>query len=147
MLIDINIMDLKIKILKENARINEPAHKGDAGYDVYATEDYIIKPFTNQKIPLGIALSIPENKVCIVHQKSGLASKTNYNTIGNVIDSNYRGEIHAIIQNNNQNELYIKANEKIAQLVFHDVWTPKITYVKELDQTTRGTDGFGSTGL
>jgi dUTP pyrophosphatase len=81
----------------------------------------------------------------MVQQKSGLASDFGINTIGNIIDSGYRGEIHAVIVNHGREPLSIVPGQKIAQLLFLRVGVAPIEYVEELNGTARGTGGFGST--
>jgi len=138
---------LKVKILnKEYGKINHPAKQGDAGYDVFATENVILKPHERYNMPLGIALEFSSNYVCIVNQKSGLANKYGIDTIGNVIDSGYRGEIHAQIVNTSDFPVKIEAGQKIAQLLFLFWKELNILYVDELTETDRGNNGFGSTG-
>jgi dUTP pyrophosphatase len=140
-------MYLKVKKLNNNSRINPPAKKGDAGYDVFSTKLITLEPLERFKMPLGIALEFSEGYVCMVCEKSGLANKQGFISIGPVVDSSYRGEIHCIILNTSNKILYIEENTKIAQLVFTPCLTPEIEYVDELSESERGTDGFGSTGL
>ncbi|MCF7795965.1 dUTP diphosphatase [Patescibacteria group bacterium] len=138
---------LKVKIInKKYGKINKPAKHGDAGYDVFATKDIILKPHERYNMPLGIALEFPSDYVCVVNQKSGLANKYGIDTIGNVIDSGYRGEIHALIVNTSNKDIFIKAGQKIAQLLFLFWKEFNILYVDELTETDRGSNGFGSTG-
>lgn len=138
---------LKVKILnKDFGKINNPAKPGDAGYDVFATENIILKPHERYNMPLGIALEFPGDYVCIVNQKSGLANKFGLDTIGNVIDSGYRGEIHAQIVNTSNFNVKIEAGQKIAQLLFLFWKELNILYVDKLGETDRGEGGFGSTG-
>ena len=96
---------------------------------------------------LGIAIQIPTGYFCQIQQKSGLAEKFGIDTIGNVIDSGYRGEIHAQIVNTSNDYITIQENTKIAQLVFIQHQTPEIQYCDELSITDRGSSGFGSSGL
>jgi len=140
---------LKVKRLREDAKINPPAKAGDAGYDVYAYPHTDLRLYTGEryKVPLGIALEFPEGYVCIVQQKSGLAHGFGIDTIGNVIDAGYRGEIHATVVNHGKEPLVITYGQKIAQLVFHSVETADIEFVDTLSETERGATGFGSTGL
>jgi dUTP pyrophosphatase len=140
---------LKVKKLKEQAKIDPPAKLGDVGFDVYATTYKELKPGERYAMPLGIAMEFPEGYGAFVEQRSGLARKKGILTIGNVIDSGYRGECHAIIVNtSNDEEIAINAGDKIAQIVFHPCPTVgEIEYVEELSQTERGGKGFGSTGV
>jgi dUTP pyrophosphatase len=140
-------MNLKIKILNEFGKINIPAYVGDAGYDVFSTINLQLNPLDRWAIPLGIALEFDSTIVCQVNEKSGLAKNSGFMTIGNIIDSSYRGEIHAIVVNTSNEILNIKQGEKVAQLIFLKVETPIIEYVSELSNTSREENKFGSTGI
>ena len=138
-------MNLKVKKLRQEAKINSPAHPGDVGYDVFATQEVLIKPGQRFKMPLGIAMEFDDTHYCRVEEKSGLAQR-GIITMGNVIDSSYRGEIHATLFNCGKESIHFKLGDKVAQLVFIRADTPKVELVEELSDTTRGADGFGSTG-
>ena len=135
---------LKIKILNESGKINAPAYKFDAGYDLFSTEKVILAPLQRVSIPLGIAIEIPNNLVGIVQTKTSTSIKLGYDIIGPVIDSNYRGQIHCIILNTTNNILEIEIGQKIAQLVLLRYETPEIEYVKELSESDRGDKWNGS---
>jgi len=137
---------VKVKKLHPAGEILSPAHSGDAGYDVRSPIDIKIDPGMRYKLPLGLALEMEEGYVCIMYGKSGRAAKEGLTTIGNVIDASYRGEIHAIILNTSTLPIIIHAGEKVAQLIFHEYRNPEIQYVEELSTTSRGADGFGSSG-
>ena len=93
-------------------------------------------------------VEFPNGYFAHVEQKSGLARKLGLLTIGNIIDSSYRGECHAIIVNTGNVFFDIKKGQKIAQIIFHRCYTvDKINYVEELSETDRGNKGFGSTGV
>jgi len=139
-------MNLKVKKLNEKGRIDLPAKPGDCGFDVYATKSVTMLPHERFNMPLGLALEFDDGYFCQVNQKSGLANKFGIDTIGNVIDSGYRGEIHAQIVNTSNERFDIIAGQKIAQLIFIPYEKPKINFVNELSGTERGQDGFGSTG-
>ena len=138
-------MRLLIKRLENFAGFDAPAHNGDAGYDVYSTEDVFITSLERGAIPLGIAVEFPKGYMARVEQKSGNSLEHGFTTIGNVIDSTYRGEIHAIVVNISPYTVHIKKGMKVAQLVFLKVENPEPRFVTELNGTSRGSDGFGST--
>ena len=141
---------MKVQIKKLNPEVKlEPAHKGDAGIDLYASETTEINPTEIKLVKTGIMVAIPEGFEGQVRPKSGLALNkgiTVLNTPG-TIDAGYRGEIGVIIINHGKEKFTAEKGKKIAQLVFNKIETPEIEIVKELDQTTRGEGGFGSTGL
>ena len=139
---------LKVKKLKPNGRIDPPAKKGDAGHDVYATTTVELKPGERYAMPLNIAIEFPEGYVCIVSDKSGIASKYGLHSIGAIVDNCYRGEIHCILVNSSNDLVYVNKGQKIAQLIFYQCFTTsEIQYVNELSETSRNTGKFGSTGV
>ena len=125
---------------------NAPAHEGDCGSDCFATETITLKPNTRFNMPLGIALEFNKTHFCLVQAKSGLAKKFGITTIGNVIDSSYRGEIHAQIVNTSNEWVKIDSGMKICQLLFVPISIPWFNEVEKLNESTRGYKGFGSTG-
>ena len=126
------------------------AHEGDAGLDLYSRLDCILAPFDRIAVPTGIAVSIPEGYAGFIQPRSGLAVKygiTVLNTPG-LIDSGYRGEIKVILINLNPKENFvIRRGNRIAQFVIQKVENVEVEVVEELDETTRGEKGFGSSGL
>jgi len=144
------MVEINIKVLDDSIPLPGYAHKGDAGIDLYSAIDTELKPLERKMIPTGIAISIPNGFAGFVQPKSGLAINngiTLLNTPG-LIDSGYRGEICAILINMDKNNAYkIKKGSKICQLVIKKVEDAKLNYVDELDNTDRGSGGFGSTGI
>jgi dUTP pyrophosphatase len=141
-------MKLQIKKLSEEVKF-EIAHKGDSGIDLYAIETTEIQPGEIKLIRTGIKMAIPQGYEGQVRPKSGLALNygiTVLNTPG-TIDSSYRGEICVIVINHGKKKFIAEKGKKIAQLVFSKIETPEIEIVKELNETSRGEKGFGSTGL
>lgn len=141
---------IEFKKLNPDAIIPDYAHAGDAGMDLYSVQDDIIEPLTWKLIPTGLACKLPEGTEGQVRSKSGIALKNGVfvlNTPGTV-DENYRGEIGVILYNLNTKEPFvIKKGQKIAQYVINKIEYVKTVEVKELDTTSRGEGGFGSTGL
>lgn len=144
-------MELRIKKVRENAKIPTRATEGSAGMDLYACID---EPITLKKgdtaiIPTGIAIGLDNKNLCaFVYARSGLAIKHGIgllNSVG-VIDSDYRGEICVGVINQIDEPYTIEPNERIAQMVIQPVEIPEIIEVDELDDTVRGAGGFGSTG-
>jgi dUTP pyrophosphatase len=124
-------------------------YHGDAGWDVFNySPDRILIPGERFKFPLGFAIEIPENWVALIQGKSGLSVNNGITTIGNVIDSTYRGQCHATLLNTGNEPVVIRRGQKIAQMLIVPCYTGKYyKIVDELSKTDRGTGGFGSTGL
>ena len=143
--------ELKIKKVRENAKIPTRATTGSAGMDLYACID---EPITLKKgdkaiIPTGIAIGLQDpHYAAFIYARSGLAIKHGIgllNSVG-VIDSDYRGEICVGVIKQTNPEYTIEPFERIAQMVIQPVELPEIVEVENLDDTDRGAGGFGSTG-
>ncbi|MCF6459888.1 dUTP diphosphatase [Clostridium sp. Cult3] len=123
---------------------------GSAGIDLYANIEASItlKPFDRVLVPTGLYLSIPEGYEGQVRARSGLALKHGIclaNGIG-TIDSDYRGEIGVILVNLGKEDYVINRGDRIAQMVFLKYEKVELMEVDTLDDTKRGTGGFGHTG-
>lgn len=144
-------MELKIKKLKENAKIPQRATNGSAGMDLYAciSESVTLAPGQLTVIPTGIAIELPDNTcAAFLYARSGLGVKHGIclsNGVG-VIDSDYRGEVCVGLCNVSDKPYVIEPFERVAQMVIAPVLTPEITEVDELSDTARGEGGFGSSG-
>ncbi len=128
----------------------EYATDGSAAVDLRAAENLILAPGKRAMVPTGVHIS-PESKnvVAIVAARSGLAIKHGIalsNGIG-VIDSDYRGEICVGLINQSDKEFEIKRGDRVAQLMFMPVMCANFIKAETLDETDRGTGGFGSTGV
>ena len=137
---------IKFKRLNEKAILPERATDGSAGFDIHATERVEIWPGAQAKIPTGIACVIPDNCVGLIWPRSGLAVKFKLSTNAGVIDSDYRGEIHICMINHGDRMYEIKAGDRIAQMIVQPYLGTAIE-VDNLDDTSRGSQGFGSTGI
>ena len=122
--------------------------KGAAGADLKSVLHITLAPGAGHMISTGVSLAIPEGFVGLVFPRSGLATKgvTLKNSVG-VIDSDYRGEIMVSLVNNSYETVEINKGDRIAQIVFLPVTQFPFISVDKLPETTRGTGGFGSTGL
>ena len=143
-------MVIKIKMQKV-ADVPTPsyAHKGDAGVDLYSTEDCVLKPMERKLIPTGLKLEIPHGYEGQVRPKSGLAINhgiSHANSVG-TIDSSYRGEIKIPVINLSTETYRIEKGKKIGQLIFAKVEEAVFEETEQLSETTRSENGFGSTGL
>lgn len=142
---------LKVRKLRENAKMIKRATKGSAGMDLHACIDceITIEPGEIKVIPTGLAIALQnENYVAYIYARSGLAIKhgiTLANCVG-VVDSDYRGEVCVGLTNISKNPYTIMPDERIAQLVIAPVCICDAVEVEDLDSTERGEGGFGSTG-
>ena len=141
--------ELKIKKLDEKAIIPTYGTEYSAGADLYALldEDLEIKPGETIMIGTGLAMVIPTGYAGLIYARSSLGSKKGLapaNKVG-VIDSDYRGEIKVPLFNQSKETQIISKNERIAQIIFTPDLKVNFQETNELDDTTRGTGGFGST--
>lgn len=141
-------MEVKFIKLKEAAQAPSRGSKQAAGYDLYAAEAGIISPHETMKIGTGIAVALPEGTFGGIFARSGIATKEGLrpaNCVG-VIDSDYRGEIIVAVHNDSKYVREINIGERIAQLVVIPYAPVELVCVDSLDETERGSGGFGSTG-
>ena len=143
---------VKIKRMTNSLPLPTYATVASAGVDLCADlkEPWIINPGENVKIPTGLAIELPSQQVvALVFARSGLASRHGMgltNGVG-VIDADYRGEIQVLMHNSGPQPVIINSGDRIAQMVFMPVFQAVFEEVAELQDTARGTGGFGSTGM
>ena len=143
---------LSIPIQQLDSELPPPAYAyvGDAGVDLRSTEDAVLKPFERRLVPTGIALAIPAGYAGLVLPRSGLAIKHGISLVNapGLIDSNYRGEVKAVLVNlDSENAYEIKRGDRIAQLVIMRVPNVTLEACEELSDSCRGQGGFGSSGV
>jgi dUTP pyrophosphatase len=139
-------MKIRIKKMHPDARIPAYAHKGDAGMDLYTVEPFELEPGERKSVPLGLSIEIPEGHVGLIWDKSGLSHKYGIKNFGGVIDSGYRGEVHAGIMNLSDKFFSFEKGHKIAQLLIQKIENIEFEETDELSDTDRGQNGFGSSG-
>lgn len=143
-------MKIRIQKLSEDIPTPSYAHPGDAGLDLYAAREVALKPFERALVPTGVKVAVPRGYAGFVQPKSGIALKQGLSIVNTpgLIDSGYRGEIGVILINlDPENIALITRGQKIAQLVIQEVKEALVEEVDCLDETERGTGGFGSTGI
>ena len=143
-------MKVNIKKLDNNAVIPTYGTPYSAGADLYACmeEPIIIPPGETVLIKTGIALEVPIGYAGLIYARSGLASKKGLapaNKVG-VVDSDYRGEVMVALHNNSLIQAKVEPKERIAQFVITPYIAADFQLVDQLEDTRRGTGGFGSTG-
>jgi len=123
---------------------------GSSGFDIVAAckDDIVVEPGKAVLVPAGFKLSIPDGFEAQVRPRSGLALKNSISILNapGTIDSDYRGEVKVILFNFGNENFVVKRGDRIAQLVFSRVPEVEILEVSNLDETARGSGGFGHTG-
>ena len=143
------MIELKIKLLDESLPMPRYQHDGDAGLDLPSRVDVVIEPGERAMVPTGIAVAIPPGYAGFVLPRSGLASRHGIALVNSpgLVDSGYRGEMAIVMINTDKYKAFhIKRGDRIAQLVIQRVESVSIAGVDDLDETSRGAGGFGSTG-
>jgi dUTP pyrophosphatase len=138
---------IQIKKIDPEAIIPKFALEGDAGMDLYSSEDAILKPGERISCRTGIAIKIPEGYAGLIWDKGGPSHKFGIKTLGGVFDSNYTGEYLIGLINLSQEDFEIKNGQKIAQVIFQKIEIPEIEEADKLSETNRGSGAFGSTGI
>ena len=142
-------MTVKFKKTHPEATIPAYAHPGDAGMDVCSCTSLTIQPGARALVATGLVMDLPKGTEAQMRPRSGLAIKngiTLLNTPG-TIDEGYRGEIGIILINLGHEPFDIRPGMRIAQMVIAPVLRVVVEEVVDVSDTTRGTGGFGSTGL
>lgn len=143
-------MKIRLQLLEEGLPLPAYQHgREDAGLDLYSREDKLLRPGEWGLVRTGIKISVPSGYAAFVYPRSGLALKTGVTVLNadGVIDPGYRGEVGVILINHGRESLQINRGDRIAQLVVQQVEHIQWEVVEELDETVRGSGGFGHTGL
>ncbi|WP_161927106.1 dUTP diphosphatase [Gordonia crocea] len=144
-----NPLALRIVRLDKDLPLPARAHPGDAGVDLYSTTDAQLRPGRRQLVGTGVAIALPHGTVGLIHPRSGLAARAGLSIVNTpgTIDAGYRGEIKVCLINLDPEEpILIKRGDRIAQLLVQRVELPSLEEVDELDDTSRGAGGYGSSG-
>ena len=140
-----------IKRLSNNIPLPKYETEGSSGMDLTANVNKVIEiqPGKSEIIPTGIALSIPKNYEIQIRPRSGLAAKNQISVLNTpgTIDEDYRGEIKVILINLGEKKFIIEKGLRIAQMVLCPIIKAELEEVDELNETKRGSGGFGSTGI
>jgi dUTP pyrophosphatase len=142
---------MKIPVTRQDSTYSIPPHArdGDAGADLVSAIAVEIAPGERVLVPTGIAVAIPSGYAGFVLPRSGLAVKHGVTVVNapGLIDSGYRGELKVGLINLGDESFAISVGDRVAQLVVQAVVSPEFVEVDELDTTSRGSGGFGSTGV
>jgi len=143
-------VNVHIKLLDPELPAPAYAKPGDAGADLRSRIDFELEPGERALVPTGGAISLPEGYVGLVHPRSGLATKNGITIVNapGTVDSGYRGELMVTLLNTDKTKsFHVQRGDRIAQLIIQKYEHATFTVVDELDQTERGSSGFGSSGI
>ena len=142
----------KIQIKRVSKKVLIPKYEtlGSSGMDIAAhiEKNIIIEPGDKALVPTGFKLSIPKGYEVQIRPRSGLDAKKNISVLNTpgTIDSDYRGEIKVILVNFGKEKFIVENGSRIAQMVVCPIVQATLQEVKDLEETKRGSGGFGSTG-
>lgn len=125
------------------------AKPGDAGADLRAAESVRVPANGRATVKTGVSIALPNGYVALVHPRSGLAAKFGVTVLNapGTVDAGYRGEIAVTLFNSSLEDFEVNTGDRIAQLVIQQVEVANFVRVQKLPESSRGHDGFGSTGV
>ena len=139
-----------VKLLSPQATLPERAYEHDAAFDLCAAEELVIPPLARAVVGTGIALGLPPGLAALTLPRSGLAARHGLSIVNapGLIDPGYRGEVRVILLNTDQREPFsVKVGDRIAQLLLVPLPEATLVVSERLEETTRGAQGFGSSGV
>ncbi|KZT27007.1 dUTP diphosphatase [Neolentinus lepideus HHB14362 ss-1] len=140
------VSQLLIKRLSEKAKLPTRGSALAAGYDLYSAEKKTVPARGKALVDTQISIAVPAGTYGRVAPRSGLASKFMIDTGAGVVDADYRGVVFVLLFNHSDRDFEVQEGDRIAQLIIEKIQTPDVLEVEDLDETLRGTGGFGSTG-
>lgn len=140
-------ISIKCKKLLDSASVPTRAHEHDAGWDLYSSERSFVISSKRKVVSTSISLAIPDGHVGLIWPRSGLAAKKGIDVFAGVIDSGYRGEIKVCLYNSSGINFEINKGDRIAQIIFHKLPQTEMLEVGSLEDSIRGDEGFGSSGV
>ena len=146
---------LFVKLNTPTAKVPTRGSPGAIGYDLYADlpdcmdglSGVVIPAGERARIDLGFSMALPHGTYGRIAPRSGLASKHGIDVMAGVIDKDYRGPMQCILINHGKFAFLVKHGDRIAQLILEQAITPPIVQCEALDDTERGQNGLGSTGI
>ncbi len=142
-------MKIKIQKIHPNALIPKYQTEGSSGFDLHAVEEVMIKPHSVGLVKIGICLSLEAGYELQVRTRSGLALNHQVMVLNSpgTVDNDYRGEIKVILANLSDKDFKVQIGDRIAQGVVQKTYKAEFIECERLDETSRGSGGFGSTGV
>jgi dUTP pyrophosphatase len=138
-----------VRLLTPAATLPARAYEHDAAYDLYAAEEALLEPLARVVIGTGVALGLPPGLAALTVPRSGLAARHGISIVNapGLIDPGYRGEVRIILLNTDRAEPFaVHVGDRIAQLLFVTLAAVDVVEAAALDETARGSRGFGSSG-
>ncbi|GAA7408796.1 dUTP diphosphatase [Helicobacter pylori] len=142
-------MKIKVQKIHPNALIPKYQTEGSSGFDLHAVEEVVIKSHSVGLVKIGICLSLEVGYELQVRTRSGLALNHQVMVLNSpgTVDNDYRGEIKVILANLSDKDFKVQVGDRIAQGVVQKTYKAEFIECERLDETSRGSGGFGSTGV
>lgn len=139
---------LRVKRLSENAILPVRGSGLAAGYDIASAEDIVVPARGKAIAKTDLAMVIPLGHYGRIAPRSGFSWKKHTDIGAGVIDADYRGNVGVVIFNHSDEDINVSQGDRVAQLIIEQISTPVVEDIEgDLDDTERGEDGFGSTGM
>jgi dUTP pyrophosphatase len=137
---------IKVFLTSETAKIPKQGTDGAAGYDLFSDEDaFVLMPSERKTVATGVTVEMWPSAVGVIKPRSGLAVKHGIDLLAGVIDSDFRGEIKAVLVNHGSEPIQVNRGQAIAQILFMPVLHGIELGAGRISETERGANGFGST--
>ena len=143
-------LTVPVKLLSPFARVPERAYDHDAAFDLYAAEAAEIAPLERAVVGTGVALGLPPGLAALTLPRSGLAARHGLSIVNapGLVDPGYTGEVRVILLNTDARRPFtVKVGDRIAQLLLVPLPAVTLREAEDLDDTARGNQGFGSSGV
>ncbi|XP_076849793.1 deoxyuridine 5'-triphosphate nucleotidohydrolase, mitochondrial isoform X2 [Brachyhypopomus gauderio] len=137
---------LKFAKLSEHATTPTRGSSKSAGYDLYSAYDYTVGPMDKAVVLTDIQIAVPAGCYGRVAPRSGLAANNFIDVGAGVVDEDYRGNVGVVLFNFSKSAFEVKKGDRVAQLVCERIFYPELLELQTLEETERGSGGFGSTG-
>ena len=142
-------LQIPVMLLAPDARLPQRAYEHDAAFDLFSVEDAIVAPQHRQVVGTGVALGLPAGVAALTLPRSGLAAEYGVALVNapGLIDPGYRGEVRIILLNTDRHHpFHVHVGDRIAQLLIVNLTDVSFFETVQLDETSRGERGFGSSG-
>jgi dUTP diphosphatase len=142
-------VEVPVRLLSATASLPDRAYEHDAAFDLFAAVEALIQPLHRAVVGTGIALGLPPGLAALTLPRSGLAARQGISLVNapGLIDPGYRGEVKVILLNTDTHEAFaVHPGDRIAQLLFLPLTDVALLKASGLDDTDRGSRGFGSSG-
>lgn len=136
----------KVQRLHPEAVLPTSTYPGDAGMDLCVVGDHVLAPGESRDLPTGIAVQMPDELWGRITGRSSTLRKRGLFVNEGVIDNGYRGELLVYVTNRQSTPVEISSGDRLAQLILQPVFRSPAAWAEALDESKRGTNGFGSTG-